>query len=99
MRATSRIASRKVAGAGSLFFFSVGVQNLQFDIREHDIGRQLGSVATQQGHKHNAPGDNKIDSNRPPDALGGLVTDLLDAAAGFENAVEVLNPPSETVPA
>jgi hypothetical protein len=31
------------------------VQNLQFDIRERDIGRQLGSLTPQQGHKHNAP--------------------------------------------
>jgi hypothetical protein len=31
MRATSRTASRKVAGAGSRFFFGVGVQNLQFN--------------------------------------------------------------------
>src|ERR1700723_3506284 len=98
MRATSRTASRNVAGAGSRFF-CVGVQNLQFDIREHDIGRQLGSLTTQQGHQHDAPCKDKIDSNRSLDALGGLVSNLLDAATGFENAVEVVNPPAQAIPA
>jgi len=55
-------------------------------------------VQAQQGHQHKAPGNDQIDSNRATEAPGGFMSDLFDATAGFEDSLEVFNPPPESIP-
>jgi hypothetical protein len=59
----------------------------------------MGSLAPQQGHQHDAPCKDKIDRHGATDALDALVSNLLDAATGFENAAEVFNPPAQAIAA
>ena len=72
---------------------------MEFNIGEQDLGGQFRSLSAQQSHQHDPPGNDEVDRDRPPNALGRVVGDPLDGAAGLENPVPIFNAPTQTVPA
>jgi len=79
-------------------FFCTARQNLNFDIGKEHVSGQLCCLPAQQRHKHDAPGDYHIDGNGPLDTICLFMSDILDAATGFQDAMPVPYAPAQAVP-
>ena len=81
------------------FFFSVGTQGSQFDVREQHLSGQFRGFSSQKCHQHNPPGNDKVNGDRAAQTFSAMVSDILNAAPGLEHAMQVFDTPAQTVPA
>ena len=79
---------------GQAVLVGVAGQEVQLVTREHHLRPAVGHLAAEQGHHHDAPGDDGVDGNRPLQPVGGAEQQELGTASGFEHAEKVLDPPS-----
>ena len=74
----------------------VGVvpQEIQLVVGECQFRLAVGHLVTEQGHHHDAPGDDCVDCDRPMQPVCGPELQELGAATGFKHAEKVLDLPS-----
>ena len=56
-------------------------QKVQFVIGEQEVGVAIGNLTAEQGHHHNAPGDDGVDGDGALQAIGGAEHQELGSAA------------------
>jgi len=95
----TKITASPNSNGGFKRFFSVGTQHFDFKIREQNLSRQFRGFSAQQGHQHDAPGNDQVYGHSPSEALGGVVGHVFNAAAGLQNPVPVFYAPAEAIPA
>ena len=66
------MAVARVSGGGpDAVLGSECAQHPDLEFAEHDVGRQVGLVAAEQGHEEDAPRDDQIDGRGAGEARGG----------------------------
>ena len=92
----------RIAKVGRLLdsvLFGEGVQHRDLNLAEQHRGGKFRAGPPQQGHEHDAPGDDQVDRNGALESLGAVVCEILDAASGLEHPMPVSDAPAQAIPA
>ena len=69
---------------GQAVLVGVACQKVQLVVGEHQFRPAVGHLAAEQGRRHDAPGDDGVDRDRPLQPVGGAEQQELGPASGFE---------------
>ena len=72
----------------------VVAQEVDFVVREHQVRVAVGDLPAENGHDHDAPGDHRIDRDRPLQPVGGAEQQELRPTAGFQDVEVIFDPPA-----
>ena len=95
--ASRRTAAARWSGGRQAEFFGIVGQETQLDVGEQQLGVAPRHVTTEQGHHHQAPGDDGIDGDRALEPVGGVEREMFDSASGLEHPEQVFDAPAPQV--
>jgi hypothetical protein len=81
-----------------MLFLSVSLQHRDLKVGQQNPGGELRACPAQQGHQHDAPGDDEVDANGALETIGAVVGQILDPAAGLEHPMPVFDASAQAIP-